>query len=115
VKINRIRKTKDFQDVFKNGKKMQGEIFSVHVLKNTGTGTAAGATVAKKFAPRAVKRNYIRRLIFATFREKSASLRKDALFVVRLTRSVGEIKTKPLSKAVRKDLIELLEKTAGIT
>ena len=84
-------------------------------MKDADSSTiSAGVTVAKKFAPKAVTRNYIRRLVFATLQKKGGLLRNNAKAVVRLTRDIRDIKKKPLSKEVRGDLEGLLKK-AGTT
>jgi ribonuclease P protein component len=114
VKIDRIRKTKDFQDIFKNGKKFKGKLFSLYAWKDGGSGeTAAGATVAKKFAHAAVKRNYIKRAIYAAFRERSGDIQRGVKIVVRLSCGVKDIKKRTLSKEIRKDVEDLLLK-AGV-
>ena len=100
MKIEHIRKAKDFRNIFKNGKKVQGKIFSLHLMKDADSST--------------VTRNYIRRLIFATLQKKGGLLRNNAKAVVRLTRDIRDIKKKPLSKEVRGDLEGLLKK-AGTT
>ena len=114
MKIDRIRKTKDFQEVFKDGKKLKGKVFSLYVLNEAGSDAVfMGVVAAKKFAPRAVKRNYIRRLVYAAFREHGASFRRGIRVIARLSHDTGGIKKRPLSKAIGKDIKRLLEQ-AGI-
>lgn len=114
MKIEHIRKTKDFREVFKDGKKLKGKVFSLHVLNEAGSNAVfTGVVAAKKFAPRAVKRNYIRRLVYTAFREHAASFRRGTRIIARLSHSVEGIKKRPLSKAIGKDIERLLEQ-AGI-
>jgi len=114
VIVDRIRKTKDFQDVFKNGRKSQGQIFSLYVVRDAeGSSTAAGITVAKKYVAKAVNRNYIRRVVNAAFREKAPALRSGYKVVVKVKRSVDDIGKKHLSRELRKDLDGLFAR-AGI-
>ncbi|MGB2598856.1 MAG: ribonuclease P protein component [Candidatus Omnitrophota bacterium] len=114
MKIDRIRKTKDFQDVFKNGKKFRGKLFSLYAWKGAGSSeTAAGAAVAKKFARTAVKRNYIKRAVYTVFRGRGGDMQRGVKIVVRLSCGVKDIKKRTLSKEIRKDIEELLLK-AGI-
>jgi ribonuclease P protein component len=72
-----------------------------------------GAAIAKKFEPSAVKRNYIKRVINAFFREHGEEIRKKYKIIVRLGRSTRDIKKRTLSRELRNDLKALLEK-AGI-
>ena len=114
VIVDRIRKTRDFKDVFKNGEKIKGKMFSLYVLKNAGTGPAAtGITVAKKYIPKAVKRNYIRRVANSFFRENINTSQKGLKIVARMIRDVEGVGKRTLSLTLRKDLYGLLEK-AGI-
>ncbi|MGB2630375.1 MAG: ribonuclease P protein component [Candidatus Omnitrophota bacterium] len=112
--VDRIRKTKDFQDVFRNGRKIQGKIFSLYVVRDAeGSPTTAGITVAKKHVAKAVKRNYIRRVVNASFRENAPALRSGCKVVVKMTRGVDDIGKRRLSRELRKDLDGLFAK-AGI-
>lgn len=109
MKVTRLRKIRDFEDVFKSGIELRGKVFSLHTLRGAGCNTAAvGASIAKKFAPKAVKRNYIRRAIHAAFRDREGSLQPDMKVVVRLIRDIKHEKKKELSKIARKDLEGLL-------
>ncbi|MFQ5951878.1 MAG: ribonuclease P protein component [Candidatus Omnitrophota bacterium] len=115
MKIERIRKTADFQDVLKNGKKVHGGKFSLYTKRDKSIKTAkAGVVIPKRFAPKAAQRNYIRRVINATFREHSASLDRGILVVTRLSREVRDIKKRNLSKIIKEEIRKLFKKSGII-
>ncbi|MFH1552901.1 MAG: ribonuclease P protein component [Candidatus Omnitrophota bacterium] len=114
MKIRHILRSKDFADIFSSGKKLKGKTVSLYSSRSASEeGISVGVVVSKAMAPLAVTRNYIKRLIYAFFREKDASLAKNFKVVVRLIRNVRGQSKRPLSKELREEL-ERLTKKAGI-
>jgi ribonuclease P protein component len=114
VKIERIRKTKEFADVFKNGTKIQGEVVSLYARQSADTEPpAAGIAVPKKYATSAVKRNYVKRVINAYFRQSAISLRKGVKLVVKVSKKINSTSRNELARTLKEDLEKLLGK-AGI-
>lgn len=62
-KANRLKKKKDFDRVFKKGKAVNGSFLFVKSLPNSLSSSRFGFIVAAKFAPKAVTRNKVRRLL----------------------------------------------------
>lgn len=68
-KQDRIRATRDFERVFRQGKKKQGRLVCIHYLYNKEDRTRVGITVSKKVDKRAVVRNLIKRRLREIFRK----------------------------------------------
>jgi len=62
---NRLKKKKDFDEVFKKGKAVNGSFLFIKTLPRTSGPARFGFIVAAKYAPGAVVRNRIRRLLSA--------------------------------------------------
>ncbi|MGB2601008.1 MAG: ribonuclease P protein component [Candidatus Omnitrophota bacterium] len=111
MKIRHILKSKDFVEILKNGEKLKNKLVSAHLKRETGgKELSVGVIVSKKCAPKAVTRNYLRRIIYAYFREAGAKWAKGTRIVVRLSSNVSEIKKRPLSQEVRKNLARIAQK-----
>jgi ribonuclease P protein component len=81
----RIKKNKDFQEVFKKGKSFANRQFVVYVLKKEGQDIfRIGLSVSKKLG-NAVKRNQIKRYIRQTFLELQDEIHtgKDYVIIAR--------------------------------
>lgn len=111
MRIDRLRKKCEFDDVFANGSRTKGKTFFIYTLHNAGgKAITVGATIAKKFEPSAVRRNYIKRVINGFFQARGAECSKKHKIVVRLVRSTKNIKKRPLSQEIRGELEALLGK-----
>jgi len=73
-KENRIRKTKDFQGIFRNQKRVQGEGVVLKIGTRTGEIPRVGIVVSKKVAKQATRRNRIRRLLSEAAKAELANL-----------------------------------------
>ena len=112
MKIRHILKSSDFAEILKSGERFKSKLVSIYLERGTGSKTLnVGIAVPKKCAPKAVTRNYLRRLIYAYFREAGGSWAKGARIVVRISSNVAEIKKKPLSKEIRESLETIARKT----
>ena len=109
MKIQHILKSMDFAEVLKNGKKRQEDIVAMHFLKDERKGrVSVGVIISKKNVPKAVTRNYLRRIIYAFFTEQTTRSNDDKKIVVRITRPIGNVKKGTLSKKVREEMSNLL-------
>ncbi|CAM3053170.1 ribonuclease P protein component [Sporolactobacillus spathodeae] len=81
-KIRRLKKNKDFQVVFKDGRSMANRQFVVYVLAQPGqTYARLGLSVSKKMG-NAVMRNHIKRLIKESFREFAEKLETGNDYII---------------------------------
>ena len=115
MKIKHILKTKEFADILGSGERTRGKTLAVYVRreKSAEDSLAIGVVVSKKFVPKAVTRNYIRRVIYASFRESGFSPEGGVSIIARAIRTLGRDGKKSLSKEIRAE-IKTLTSRAGI-
>lgn len=114
MKIDHILSSEEFTRVFAEGVKIKGRISAAYILRTPEVkGTAVGVVVSKKCAPRSVRRNYLKRLIYGYFTEKPEDLSPGCIMmVVRITSAVGDMSRKQVSGALKMDL-DLFYERAG--
>lgn len=114
MKIKHIVRSTEFAEIFKTGERTRGKTVSLYVKRGgEEEGPAVGIAVSKKAASRAVRRNYIRRLIYAYFREHAELLEKGVKVVVRAAGDLNGSGKQALSRVIREELGSLTKK-AGI-
>jgi ribonuclease P protein component len=72
---NYLRDSREFQHVYRNGKRYDGVFITVFVIENQGEQHRLGVTASKKALGKAVQRNRAKRLLRETFRSNEPSLR----------------------------------------
>jgi ribonuclease P protein component len=72
---NHLRDSREFQHVYRNGKRYDGVFITVFVIENEGLQHRLGVTASKKVLGKAVQRNRAKRLLRETFRSNEPSLR----------------------------------------
>ena len=82
-KINRIKKKKEFEVIFKNSKSLRSNLFIFKIMKNSLGINRFGFVVSKKISKKAVDRNKIRRRLSDLMRaeEKNIKIGTDLLIV----------------------------------
>ncbi|HEY6229808.1 MAG TPA: ribonuclease P protein component [Pyrinomonadaceae bacterium] len=73
MKVN-LRRSADFQKVYRQGKRYDGVLMTAFVLPNKLSHNRLGITASRKAVGNAVDRNRARRLLRETFRLKITSL-----------------------------------------
>lgn len=81
----RLRKQKDFENVFQKGFYFANDFLSLKITKNDLPISRFGFIVSKKVSKKAVQRNRIKRLLRESIRLKQKDLQTsfDAIFIVR--------------------------------
>ncbi len=109
MKIKHILKSKEFGEILKNGSKTHGKKISLYVKKeDDGEDISVGIVISRRFVRRAVTRNYLRRLIYAYFRNHEDSLKSGIRVIVRVNGKLEGLGKKSLSGEIRKTLEELV-------
>ena len=72
---NYLRDSREFQRVYRNGKRYDGVFITVFVIENEELQHRLGVTASKKVLGKAVHRNRAKRLLRETFRSNEPSLR----------------------------------------
>ena len=72
---NYLRDSREFQHVYRNGKRYDGVFITVFVIENHGLQHRLGVTASRKVLGNAVHRNRAKRLLRETFRSNESSLR----------------------------------------
>src|SRR5437868_14348800 len=94
----RLRKSKNFDSVYRKGIFYPGTDLSIYVLANDLPFTRCGFSISKKVSKKAVERNKLKRQLSFIFREESKEIKScvDIVFVARknlLNLNYLEIKT----------------------
>ena len=114
MKLAHIKKSKEFAEVLENGGRERGKILFFYLLPASKKDELrVGTIVAKKFVRKAVRRNYIKRIIYTFFREHLEEAQKGARVVVRVASDLKASEKKTIAQAVREDL-ESLSRKNGI-
>ncbi|HBL52180.1 MAG: ribonuclease P [Microgenomates group bacterium GW2011_GWA2_39_19] len=93
-KENRLTKRVDFQKVLKQGKMVQGRLFSLSFLKSPEDFQPKfGIIVSNKISKRAVARNRIRRLLREAIRKSLVRAPRGSIFVLLTKKSALEAKS----------------------
>lgn len=87
----RVKKNKDFQEIFKKGKSFANRQFVVYFLKRPGqTHFRIGLSVSKKLG-NAVKRNQIKRYIRQAFLEFEEDLQNEYDYIIIARKPASEM------------------------
>lgn len=81
-KINRIKKKKDFDVIFKNSKSIKTNLFVLKIAKNSLGINRFGFVVSTKVSKKATVRNKIRRRFAEVMREETSSIKSGTDLVL---------------------------------
>lgn len=79
---NRLKKGKDFEDVYKKGRKAFFGVVFLKFRKNGKEASRVGFSVGNKFSKNATERNRIKRQMREVFRENMSGIKKGFDIVV---------------------------------
>ncbi|MBD3426941.1 MAG: ribonuclease P protein component [Candidatus Omnitrophica bacterium] len=111
MKIKHILRPKDFAEVLENGEKYGAGPLLAYVERIRMRGLPEiGIIVSKKVAPKAVTRNYLRRIIYSYFRGEQPGWIKGARIIVRVASKVDSLGKRSLSEQIRHSLDQIVRK-----
>ena len=79
---NRLKKQKDFEKIFKNGKSFKQGSLYLKINKNDLQSSRFGFIVSKKFSKKAVERNRIKRILREVVKERIGEVVKGMDIVI---------------------------------
>lgn len=79
---NRLKKRKDFDDVFKNSKTSKGHFLLVKTAKKIAAEPKVGFIVSSKIFKRAVDRNRVRRILANEVQKNLKKIKTDTIVLV---------------------------------
>lgn len=104
-KKNRLKKKKDFEEVFKRGRAVRGSFLLIKYKKNESDIPRFGFVVSAKVVPKAVKRNRIKRILSETARGFLKSLGGYDVIVLGTIQALnGDMND------LKRDLVSMLKK-----
>ncbi|MDD3386669.1 MAG: ribonuclease P protein component [Candidatus Pacebacteria bacterium] len=104
-KENRLKKKKEFETVFKNGKTVRSKNIISKYFKSEDNKTKIGFIVSKKVSKKAVERNKIKRRLRASVRENKEMI-KDGMNIIII--ALPSIKEVPYSE-INNDIKSILK------
>ncbi len=114
MKIEHVLKAREFSRILQKGRKVSGQLLALYIEHNArGNRVKVGIITPKKCIPTAVRRNYIRRCIYAHFRDPKEGVRLGTTVVARIKGNTRGTNKKPLAAILRGELRNLTEK-AGV-
>ncbi len=100
-KENRLKKQKDFENVFQNGKSFKEGGLYFKIKENNLGFPRFGFVVSKKNFPKAIERNKIKRILREAIKKEELKKNIDVIIVVNPERDIDNLKN---------DLKKFLEK-----
>lgn len=89
-KINRIKKKKDFDLIFKKGKNFKTSLLVLKLVENGLDFNRFGFIISKKVSKKAVVRNKIRRRVSEIIKNENIIFKKPSDFVLIIMPSLAE-------------------------
>lgn len=104
---NRLKKKKDFENIFAKGKTIKAKYFFLKIVNTVNLDSRIGFIVSKKVSKLAVERNRIKRLFREAVRLDMASIKPgyDLVFII-----LNSAKEKDLTE-IKKEIKFILEES----
>jgi ribonuclease P protein component len=104
-KINRIKKKKDFELIFKNSKSFKNNLFIFKIAKNSLQLNRFGFVVSQKVSKRATDRNKVKRRLSDLVRAKIGSIENGTDLVIIALPGIEKKEFSEIREAVDSSLI----------
>ena len=107
-KINRIKKKKDFEIIFKNSKSFKTNLFIFRIMKNNLGFNRFGFVVSLKVSKKAVIRNKIRRRLSEIIKAEEKNIKAGTDLVVIALPGIEKKEFPELKEIVKNALLKCL-------
>ena len=105
-KINRIKKKKDFERIFKNSKTFRGNLFIFRIMKNNLGLNRFGFVVSQKISKKATLRNKTRRRLAEAIRSEIKNIKIGTDLVIIALPGIEKKGFSEIREAVKNTLIK---------
>jgi len=105
-KINRIKKKKDFEKIFKNSKSFKNNLFIFRIAKNDLDQNRFGFVVSQKVSKRAVIRNKVRRRLTESIKAEINNIKNNTDLVIIALHGIEKKEFSEIKESVREALIK---------
>ena len=105
-KLNRIRKKKDFEIIFKNSKSFRNNLFIFKIMKNNLGLNRFGFVVSKKVTKKAVIRNKVRRRLSEIIKNKMGNIKTGTDLVIIALPGIEKKEFSEIKEAINNALIK---------
>lgn len=106
AKINRIKKKKDFEIIFKNSKSFKTSLFIFRIMKNSLGISRFGFVVSKKLSKSAVVRNKVRRRLSEAIKAEINNIKPETDLVIIALPGVEKKEFSEVKEAINNTLIK---------
>ncbi|MDD5651800.1 MAG: ribonuclease P protein component [Parcubacteria group bacterium] len=106
-KKQRVAKKKDFDLIFKKGKILHSDFFTVRFLKNDMDFRRFAVLVSKKISPKATERNRLKRILREAIRKNQKLFPSGNDYVFYVKKNYSKISFRELEKLIIKMLKNL--------
>ena len=104
--INRIKKKKDFEKIFKNSKSFKSSLFIFRISKNDLGLNRFGFVVSQKVSKKAVIRNKVRRRLAEIMRAQTGKIKNGTDLVIIALPIIGKKEFVEIRETTEKSLIK---------
>ena len=99
-KVNRLKSTRDFKKVFKEGRKVTSSHFVLYSLSNKLGDSRLGISISSRNIPLSTRRNRIKRIVREFWRLRKPDYKDDKDFVLVVKRGTDELPNEDIVKEI---------------
>ena len=99
-KVNRLKSTRDFQKVFKEGRKVVSSHFVLYSLSNRLGDSRLGISISSRNIPLSTRRNRIKRIVREFWRLRKPDYKDDKDSVLIVKKGTGELPNEDVVKEI---------------
>ena len=105
-KLNRIKKKKDFEVIFKNSKSFKSNLFIFKMMKNDLGYNRVGLVVSQKVSKRATTRNKVRRRLAEVMKAEIENIKNGTDLIIIALAGIEKKEFSEIKEAINNTLIK---------